>query len=107
MPCLHMEIVFCLDYASTTERILSEAKKIIDSFKDANITVVHVVNETLFNSLTGFETQLGESLNEESNKLKDLCVSYLGPKVRYIVSYGIPRLKIDEELHELNYDLLV
>ncbi len=102
-----MKIIICLDYSSFTERVLSTTKSFIDSLNSAEITVLHIIDEQLFYATTGYEIQLGENLESESDELKELCIQYLGADVNYIVEYGIPKLKIDEMIAQINYDLLI
>ena len=102
-----MKIFICLDYSSFTEKVLNTTKSFVESLKAADITVLHVIDEQLFFATTGYEVQLGEDLQNESKKLKELCIQYLGAGVKYIEEYGIPRLKIDEVLKEIDYDLLI
>ena len=102
-----MKIFICLDYSSFTEQVLNTAKSFVESLKAADITVLHVIDEQLFFATTGYEVQLGEDLQSESKKLKELCIQYLGADVKYIEEYGIPQLKIDEVLKEMDYDLLI
>jgi len=102
-----MQIVLCLDYSSFTEKILSEAKKLTEDLKAVDLTVIHVIDQALFYATTGFEVQLGEQLDEESKALHKLCVENFGPGVKYLEEYGIPRLKIDEMLEDMQYDMLI
>lgn len=102
-----MNIVICLDYSSFTEEVLNTAGSFISSLKEAEVTVLHIIDEQLFYATTGYEVQLGEDLESESKKLEALCMEYLGPDIVYNSAYGIPQLKIDEMLGELNYDLVI
>ena len=102
-----MKIIICLDYSSLTEEVLNTTKSFINSLNSAEITVLHVIDEQLFYATTGYEIQLGEDLESESKKLEELCIQYLGADVNYMVEYGIPKLKIDEMLMQINYDLLI
>lgn len=102
-----MKILLCLDYSSFTETILDTTKSITRAIKDVQITVLHIIDEMLFTAGTGYETQLGEQLDSESMELKKLCEQSFGKEVNYIEEYGIPRLKIEELLREIDYDLLI
>lgn len=102
-----MKILICLDNSSFAEKLLAAVKTFTDSFTSAAISVVHIVDEQLFYPTTGYEVQLTETLQSESKKLKELCIQYLGPDVNFVEEFGIPRLKIDEVLNEMDYDLLI
>jgi len=102
-----MHIVICLDLSSFTEKYLTSIKTLLQSFKDCEISVIHIIDETLFTAGTGYEIQLSENLKTDSEYLKDLAVQHLGAQINYIEDYGIPGQKIDEILQESNYDMLV
>ena len=102
-----MKIILCLDYSSYTERVLNATKSFISSFRSFEITVLHVIDKQLFFATTGYETQLGDDLQRESNELKVLCLQYLGPNVKYIETYGIPNAEIDMAIAENDHDLLI
>ena len=102
-----MKIVICLDYSSFTEEVLSTVRTFVDTLISAEITVIHVIDEQLFYPTTGFEVQLGEDMESESKKLESLCIEHLGNNISYLVEYGIPVLKIDDMLSQIDYDLLV
>ncbi len=102
-----MKLLICLDYSSFTDKILEFTKSLVAALKTAEITVLHIVDETLFFSTTGFEVQLGEMLNSESKELKEKCIQSLGKDTKYIEEYGIPKQVADEMLEQLDYDLLL
>jgi nucleotide-binding universal stress UspA family protein len=102
-----MKVVLCLDYTTAISKILASAKSFLDELKNAEVTVVHIIDEMLFSSATGHEVQLNETLVTESSNLKAMCKNYFGEKVNYIEEYGIPKLKADEILADMEYDLLV
>lgn len=102
-----MKIAICLDYNTNTIKILSAAKHFISELKTADVTVIHVIDEMLFSTATGFETELSQTLANESRNLKELCQSYFGNDITYVEDYGIPRLKLDEVLAGLEYDVLI
>ena len=101
-----MHVVLSLDYSSFTEDVLSGTHAIIQAFKSYEISVIHVIDETLF-AAGGYEVQLNEELKKDGAHLKRMCIEYLGEKVHYIEAYGIPRQKIDELLANMQYDILV
>ena len=101
-----MRIILCLDYSAFTEKVLAAMQDVVSSFKEPDITVIHVIDQTLFTGGTGFEIQLNEDLENDGENLKKLAAQYLGENIDFIEEYGIPRLKIDEILAGLNYDLL-
>lgn len=101
-----MRIILCLDYAPDTENILTQMQAFVQSLKTYEISVIHIIDETLFASGTGYEMQLGEDLKTDSEQLKQLAIQYLGEKLNYIEAFGIPRQKTDEILAGLTYDLL-
>jgi nucleotide-binding universal stress UspA family protein len=102
-----MKILICLDNSSVTEKILAFSKKLASELKSPEITVLHIIDETLFFSTTGVEVALGETLAAESNELKKMCEKYLGKKASYMEVYGMPRLKIEEMLVQVEHDMLV
>ncbi|MDR3680042.1 MAG: universal stress protein [Flavipsychrobacter sp.] len=102
-----MRILLCLDYSPFTEKVLLALQDFIHSLKEYEITVVHVIDETLLYAGTGYEIQLNEELKANSEAIKQSAIKYLGEKVVYREEYGIPRQQIDEVLAEANYDLLV
>ena len=102
-----MKILLCLDYSSFTKEVLATAKSFVESLKTAELSVLHVIDKQLFFATTGYETQLSEDLQRESEELKRLCVQYLGLNVKYIEEYGIPNLEIDETIEQTEYDLLI
>ncbi len=101
-----MRIVLCLDYSAFTEKVLATMQDLVRAFKEPDVTVIHVIDQTLFTGGTGFEIQLKEDLDNDGENLKKLSVQYLGKNIDFIQEYGIPRLKIDEILAGLDYDLL-
>ena len=101
-----MRIILCLDYSPFTEKVLATMQALIQSFKEYEISVIHVIDETLFSACAGYEMQLDEDLKNDSEHLKKLSIQYLGKKLHYVEEYGIPRQKIDEILTEMNYDIL-
>jgi len=102
-----MKIVICLDNTSFRKKILATAKSFVGDLKSVEITILHIIDEQLFYATTGYEVQLGEDLETESKELKKLCVHYLGVNIKYISEYGVPKLKIDEMLVQMDYDLLI
>ena len=102
-----MKIVICLDYSSFTERVLTTAQNFINGLKTADISIVHVIDESLFYATSGFDVQLGDGLNKESQELHELSKKHLGENIKYIEECGIPKLKIDELLEQLDYDILL
>lgn len=102
-----MRIVICLDYSSFTQKILSVTQSIIITMDDTEVYVIHIIDQMLFSATTGYELQLNDDLQEESKNLKEMAVKYLGDKIQYIEDYGSPRVKIDEILGQIDYDLLV
>ena len=101
-----MRIVLCLDYSAFTEKVLATMQDLVRSFKDPAVTVIHVIDQTLFTGGTGFEIQLNNDLENDGENLKKLSVQYLGENIDFIEECGIPRVNIDEILAGLNYDLL-
>ena len=102
-----MKIVICIDFSTFTEKMLSTALPIINSFREPDISVVHVIDESSYFAATGAEMQLSEGLDNENRQLREMVEIYLGKNIHYIEESGIPRLKIDEILDTLNYDLLI
>ncbi len=102
-----MKIVLFLDYSSFTEKVLESVSSITQSFADAEISVVHIIDEQLFYPTSGFEVALGETMHNESEELKEMCILYLGEGIGYIEEFGIPKLIAEEKLKELNFDLLI
>ena len=72
----------------------------------ADVSVIHVIDEAMFYVTSGFEVQLGDGVNTETRKLSDLAKKYLGDKITYIEEFGVPKLKIDELLGNMEFDLL-
>jgi nucleotide-binding universal stress UspA family protein len=101
-----MRIALCLDYSSFTAKALEAMHQFVMSLKEYEITVIHIIDESLLFSGTGYETQLSEDLARDGEELKQLCIQALGEKMAYIEEYGIPRLKTLEVLATLDYDLL-
>src|ERR1700678_1465843 len=101
-----MHIVLCLGYSPFTQKVLTTMHGLIQAFKEYEISVIHIIDETLFAAGTGEEVQMNMDFKQDSNDLKQLSIQCLGEKVRYIEEYGIPRQKIDEILAGLDYDLL-
>jgi|GEM_PF-1387266 len=101
-----MRIILCLDCSSFTEKVLAAMQAILQSLKEYEISVIHVIDETLFSAGAGYEIQMNEDMKTDSTNLKKLSIQYLGEKVHYIEEYGIPRQKIDEILAETDYDIL-
>ncbi len=101
-----MRIILCLDYSPFTEKVLAAMQGILQALKSYEISVIHVIDETLFSAGAGYEMQMNEDLKSDSKQLKKLSIQYLGEKVNYIEEYGIPRQKIDELLAASNYDIL-
>src|ERR1035438_4731321 len=101
-----MKIILCLDYSSFTEKMLDTVKSFISDLNSKEIAVIHIIDEQLFYPTTGYEVQLSDTIKSESTNLKDLCIQYLGPDVNFVEEFGIPKLKIDEVLGEMEYDLL-
>lgn len=81
-------------------------RMLVESLKEAKVTVIHIIDETLFSAGTGEEQQLNEDLKRDSDDLKQLASKYLGDKINYVEAYGIPRQKIDEILSGISYDIL-
>lgn len=104
---LSMKILICLDYSSLSEKILEFSKNLAAELKTADVTVLHIVDETLFFTTTGFEVQLGETLHSENTELKEMCIEYLGDNVKYVEEMGIPRLKAEEMLTAIDHDMIL
>ncbi len=102
-----MKITICLDTSSYTEKILDGMKSIVMGFTTPEITVLHIIDETMLYATTGAETQINETLQNENQQLADLCKQYFGADINYIAEYGQPKLKSDEMLATLSFDLLV
>ena len=101
-----MRIILCLDYSTFTEKVLATMQTLTQSIKDCKISVIHIIDQTLFTGGTGFEIQLNEDLENDGQNLKKLSTQYLGNGINFIEEYGIPRQKIDEILGGTDYDLL-
>ena len=101
-----MRIVLCLDYSRFTEKVLVTMQTLVQSLKECKISVIHIIDQTLFTGGTGFEIQLNEDLQNDIENLKKLSVQYLGKDINFIEEYGIPRIRIDEILASSDYDLL-
>ena len=102
-----MRIIICLDYTTFTQKILETIQPFVQALGDAEVYVLHVIDQMLFSATTGYELQLSDDLKNESTMLQEMAVKYLGGKINYIEEFGSPRLKIDEVLNEINYDLLI
>ena len=102
-----LHIALCLDYSSFTQKVIDTVQKVAARLQECDITVIHIIDETLFAAGAGYEMQLDEDLKMESKNLEQLCIAQLGEKISYIEEYGIPRQKIDEILSGLDYDFLV
>ena len=102
-----MNIVLFLDYSSFTENVLETVKSFTTLVHGHSITVVHIIDEQLFYPTSGFEVALGETMHHESEELEELCKEYLGEGITYIEEFGIPKLKAEEKLEELEFDLLI
>ena len=81
-------------------------QQLTGSLKKCEVTVIHIIDESLFIGGTGFEIQLNEDLKKDSADLKRLAAQYLGSDINYIEEYGIPRVKIDAILANSEYDML-
>jgi len=101
-----MHLVLCLDYSPFTKNVLNTMQMLVEALKEAKVTVIHIIDETLFSAGTGEEQQLNEDLKRDSDDLKQLASKYLGDKINYVEAYGIPRQKIDEILSGISYDIL-
>ena len=101
-----MRIILCLDYSTFTEKVLAGMRALVKSIKESEVSVIHIIDQTLFTGGTGFEIQLNEDLKRDGADLKRLSVQYLGGNINYIEEYGIPRQKIDEILAGSDYDML-
>ncbi len=101
-----MHIILCLDYSANTSRILVSLQNMLPLFKDPKVSVIHIVDQALFASGTGYELQLGADIEDEGKELKALCSQYLGENVNYVEEYGVPMQMIDEILAQSDYDLL-
>ena len=53
-----MRIILCLDYSSFTEKVLAAMQAILQSLKEYEISVIHVIDETLFSAGAGYEIQM-------------------------------------------------
>lgn len=103
-----MKVLICLDLSSHTERILQAAKLVLGTrMPQPEIIVLHVMDETLLSSGTGNEVGTYEEMQEESQRINELAIQYLGAGIRYIEEAGVPMVKIDEALQAINYDLVV
>ena len=102
-----MKIVVCLDFSSFTEQVLAYTRDYVKSLEDVSISVIHIVEETLFYSTSGFEVSIGEEANIQSKQLKELVQQYLGENINYIEEFGVPKQKIPEMLDDMDYDLLI
>lgn len=98
--------MLCLDYSPFTEKVLAAMQTLIQSFKDCQVSVIHIIDETAFVAGTGFEPQLSEDLKRDGEQLKKIAQKYLGNSIHFIEEYGVPRQKIDEILSDSEYDLL-
>lgn len=101
-----MRIILCLDYSTFTEKVLATMQTLARSIKDCKISIIHIIDQTLFTGGTGFEIQLNEDLKNDGEDLRKLSIQYLGNDIGFIEEYGIPRQKIDEILADEDYDLL-
>ena len=102
-----MKIVICLDYNSFTEKLLGIVKNVVDNMKNAEINVIHIIDLSLFYGTSSFDEELIKDLEDNSDKLKALCIQYLGDKIAYIKESGLPALKIGELLDSSPYDMLI
>ncbi len=102
-----MKLLICLEYASATIRIIAAIKTFSSQLTTVEITVLHIIDEQQFYATTGYESEIGKNAVAESNLLKEMCMKILGADINYIVEYGIPGLKADEMIAEIEHDLLI
>lgn len=103
-----MKVLICVDYSSFTEKVLEGAQIILGTrIPQPEISVLHVLDETLLSAGTGAEPQLLQGMQDNSRKINELAKKYFGSNVNYIEEYGIPRVKIDEVIQQANFNLLV
>jgi nucleotide-binding universal stress UspA family protein len=102
-----MNIVVCVDFSTFTEKMMATVAGFVAAVKDAHVSVVHVVDESMYYAATGAEVEIAHQIESENRQLKEMVTLYLGKNIQYIEESGIPRMKISEILNTLNYDLLV
>ncbi len=102
-----MQIIICLDYSSFTDKFLSTIQSILKSFKDYEVSIIHIIDEMFFSYGNGNGVEQQEEVMTDGKYLKQLSLKYLGNKINYIEEYGLPRQKIDEILEQSQYDLLI
>jgi len=102
-----MNIVVCVDFSTFTEKMMVTVAGFLSSVKDANVSVLHVIDESMYYAATGAEVAIGSQMESENKQLKEMVTIYLGKNIHYIEESGVPRIKITEVLNTLNYDLLV
>jgi nucleotide-binding universal stress UspA family protein len=103
-----MKVIICLDYSAHTEKVLNATKLILgENAAKATIIVVHVIDTSILAAGIGNEEQVLEGLLENSRLVKNKALEILGDDMHYVEEYGTPRIKIDEALDGVNYDLLI
>lgn len=101
-----MKVVICADYSAYTEKLMQAAKLLLGTrVPPAEITVLHIVDTTLFSGMPDSE-QLMAACKEESDDIYATAKDYLG-NVNYIEEYGVPLPKLDELLESLPFDILI
>lgn len=73
-----MKILICLDYSSVTDKLLHYTKSLVKQVKCAEVTILHIVNETLFYITAGFDGSNSGDTGSEQKELVDFCTRYLG-----------------------------
>ena len=102
-----MTVLIFIDNTSHTEKLLRDISLIMTGVSSSDITVLHVTDEQLFFSGTGYETELGDNITRENKELFGLCKKYLGDEIQFRLEFGVPRKIIMELVNNAGQDLLV
>lgn len=103
-----MKLLICLDRSNATEKVLRAAKaKIVSEKEPLYVRIVHIIDETLANSIDGADNYLKTVLKNRSQEIKRMSESNLQMEINYEEERGVPKEKILEILAKDNYDLVM
>ncbi|PBQ33674.1 hypothetical protein CNR22_18450 [Sphingobacteriaceae bacterium] len=101
-------MLICLDKSPSTHVVLNAARDLISkTSNNADIYVLHMIGETLANSIDEADIELKSALRARSREIERMAENTFLKTITYLEEYGLPNEKITELLKKSDYDLLI
>jgi nucleotide-binding universal stress UspA family protein len=103
-----MEILICVKKSALAEKMLMEAKVLIEALhKSPVVKVIHVMDDAMSKDKNGFDNKLKCIFRRDNLELIELVKSVFGTEIKYYEEYGDPKYKLVEIIKEWNSTVVI